>query len=79
VKSVKTQPTPTTETKKPDKQPQPVPKYEMTEAEKKKITAYKNELLNILIKVNFDFEDEPNVNAIIAKYNKADNKDKPVG
>jgi hypothetical protein len=68
------------EPKKPSKKPKPEEptKYELTEQDKKKIGNYRNELLNILIKYEFDFEDEPDINAIITKF-KQDNNDKPVG
>jgi hypothetical protein len=76
VKSVKVK-TGTTETKKPDKE-EPAPKYEPTESDKRKIKNYRNELLNILIKYEFDFSEEPNANFIIGNF-KDQHKNKPVG
>lgn len=77
VKSVKTPTGTKTEETKPKPEEKP-PKYELTEKEKAKINEYRNQLLNILIKYEFDFSDEPDKEDIIKQF-KEERKDRPVG
>lgn len=81
VKSVKTPTGTTTTGEKPDKKPKPddkPSKYEPTDKEKEKINEYRNQLLNILIKYEYDFSDEPDKEDIIKQF-KEERKDRPVG